>query len=108
MQIDVSAKGLPHGGPSPTTQSGDKSGSFAAVLDGFLKVAYQTPAEKARDAVLEKHHLSEGQYEALPPKERAAIDDEIALAVRRVTERNTNVPTASQPFLATLQKLARI
>lgn len=56
--------------------------SFEDVLAEFTKVAHQTPAERARERVLEKHDLSEEEYHNLPPEKRAAIDEEIARAVR--------------------------
>ena len=71
---------------------------FAKILENFKKAATQTPAEKARDAVLAKHKLSEDDYQKLPPSERKAIDAEITEAVKRVTERKTGVPLGDQPI----------
>ena len=71
---------------------------FAKILENFKKAATQTPAEKARDAVLAKHKLSEADYQKLPPAERKAIDAEIVEAVKKVTERKTGVPLGDQPM----------
>jgi len=70
------------GGPAATAGTN----AFAAILDKLRKIGSETPMERARDAVLAKHKLSEGQYNALPPSDRSAIDKEIADAVRKVAE----------------------
>jgi len=71
---------------------------FAKILENFKKAAAQTPAQKARDAVLAKHKLSEEDYQKLPPAERKAIDQEIVEAVKKVTERKTGVPLDDHPI----------
>lgn len=71
---------------------------FEQILEGFKKAASQTPAEKARERVLEKHKLSEAEYEKLPPEKRKVVDEEIAAAVRKVTERKTGVALPDQPW----------
>ena len=90
------------------TPPSNQAGGFANVLEQFLKVAYQTPAERARAAVLEKHDLDETSYAALPPEKRDAIDKEIAEAVRKVTERDTGVPQDQATFVTTLQQLGQL
>lgn len=60
--------------------------AFAAILDELKKVGAQTPMERARDAVLKKHGLTDDQYNALPATDRSAIDKEIADAARKVAE----------------------
>lgn len=108
MQIAIAS--TPATNPIRTPQAtppSNRAGSFANVLEQFLKVAYQTPAERARAAVLEKHDLDEASYAALPPEKRDAIDKEIADAVRKVTERDTGVPQDSS-FVATLQQLGQL
>lgn len=67
---------------------------FSTVLAEFEKAAIETPAEKARRHVLERHHLSERAYAALPPDEKKAIDAEIAEAVKRQLTRRSNGPAA--------------
>jgi hypothetical protein len=64
--------------------------SFADILAAFEKEAAKTPAERARDEVLKKHHLSEDDYRALPPDKREPIDREIAEAVRRACAKESN------------------
>jgi len=59
---------------------------FDALLAKLKEEACKTPEERARDAVLRKHDLSEDGYRALPKDKRDEIDLEIALAVRRVAE----------------------
>lgn len=71
---------------------------FATILDNFKKAASQTPAERAREAVLKKHDLSEAEYQKLPVEKRAAIDKEVADAVKKVTERKTGVALADRPW----------
>lgn len=60
--------------------------AFDAILEALKKVGKQTPMERAREAVLKKHNLSEDQYSALQANERASIDTEIRDAVRKVAE----------------------
>jgi hypothetical protein len=69
----------------PAAAKGVKT-AFDAILDELKKVGHQTPMERARDAVLKKHDLSEAHYQALSTEQRTAIDKEIAEAVRKVAE----------------------
>jgi len=71
---------------------------FEKILEGFKKAAYQTPAEKAREAVLAKHKLNEDSYQKLPADERKAIDAEIVEAVKKVTERKTGIALSDTPW----------
>ncbi len=71
---------------------------FDAILAAFNKAAHETPEERARDAVLKKHKLSEEDYKKLPPKEREAIDQEVAAAVRKLHERKTGIAFADTPL----------
>lgn len=91
----TSGAGASTGATSQTSGSGDTS--FEAILEAFKKAASETPEEKARDAVLKKHDLSEEDYQKLSPKERDAIDKEIAEAVRKVHERKTGVEISDSP-----------
>jgi len=59
---------------------------FDALLARLKEEACKTPEERARDAVLRKHDLSDEGYRALPRDKRDEIDLEIAMAVRRVAE----------------------
>ncbi|MDB5575894.1 MAG: hypothetical protein JWR80_1070 [Bradyrhizobium sp.] len=81
-------------GSSGTAQTAGASNDFASILADFQKEAAKTPAERAHDAVLKDHHLSEDQYRALPKDQKDSIDREVALAVRRATQQNG---TASSP-----------
>ena len=58
--------------------------AFSKILAGFRKEAAKTPAERARDAVLKQHNLTEDDYKGLPSDRKKAIDAEIAAAVQRV------------------------
>jgi hypothetical protein len=71
---------------------------FATILENFKKAAAQTPAERAREAVLKKHDLSEADYQKLPAAKRDAIDKEVAEAVKKVTERKTGVALSDRPW----------
>ncbi len=82
----------------PAGTNGTSDLNFDAILEAFKKAASQTPEQRARDAVLEKHKLSEEDYQKLPPKEKEAIDKEIAEAVRKVHERKTGVSIADAPL----------
>ncbi|WHU03970.1 hypothetical protein [Sphingomonas sp. NIBR02145] len=88
-------------GAGTTTQAAETNGSsdlnFDAILEAFKKAASETPEQRARDAVLKKHDLSEEDYKKLPPKEKEAIDKEIAEAVRKVHERKTGVAMPDSP-----------
>jgi acyl-CoA reductase-like NAD-dependent aldehyde dehydrogenase len=77
--------------------NGKSPADFEAILEAFKKAASETPEQRARDAVLKKHDLSEEDYKKLPPKERDAIDREIAEAVRKVHERKTGVAIGDAP-----------
>ena len=61
------------------------------------RVAAQHAEQRARDAVLKQHDLSEEDYKKLPPREKEAIDKEIAAAVRKVHERRTGVAIGDAP-----------
>jgi Skp family chaperone for outer membrane proteins len=75
-----------------TATSGAKSSAdFDAILEAFKKAASETPEQRAREAVLKKHKLSEDDYAKLPPEEKKAIDQEITEAVRKVHERKTGI-----------------
>lgn len=95
------------GSTSGTSQTAASNGSsdtsFDAILESFKKAAMETPEERARDAVLKKHNLSEEDYKKLPPKERDAIDKEVAEAVRKVHERKTGVAMGDAP--ASVEKM---
>ncbi|MEP9360512.1 hypothetical protein [Sphingomonas sp. KR3-1] len=81
-----------------TSQANGKSDtSFDAILEAFKKAASETPEQRARDAVLKKHNLSEDDYKKLPPKEKDAIDKEVAEAVRKVHEQKTGVAIGDAP-----------
>ncbi|MCW3837988.1 hypothetical protein ACFQ1E_17885 [Sphingomonas canadensis] len=82
--------------PGSATKAKDSS-TFDAILEAFRKAASQTPEERAREAVLKKHHLSEESYRKLPAGERETIDREIAEAVRLVHERKTGVALQDAP-----------
>jgi hypothetical protein len=81
----------------PAASNGASDTSFDSILEAFKKAASETPEERARDAVLKKHDLSEEDYKKLPPKEKDAIDKEVAEAVRKVHERKTGVAIADSP-----------
>jgi hypothetical protein len=92
----ISGIGTANAPANKASSSGDAS--FDAIFEAFKKAASETPEQRARDAVLKKHKLSEEDYKALPPKEKDAIDREIAEAVRKVHERKTGVPIAGTPW----------
>jgi len=58
--------------------------AFSKILAEFRKEGAKTPAERARDAVLKQHNLTDDDYKALPSDQKKAIDAEIANAVQRV------------------------
>ncbi len=92
--IDTSGTGI----SGPAASNGSSSANFDAILEAFKKAASETPEQRARDAVLKKHDLSEDDYKKLPPKEKEAIDKEIAEAVRKVHERKTGVAIGDSPI----------
>lgn len=93
--VGTARVGAPMGAASQAT--GKSAADFEAILEAFKKAASETPEQRARDAVLKKHDLSEEDYKKLPPKERDAIDKEIAAAVRKVHERKTGVAIGDAP-----------
>jgi hypothetical protein len=81
------------GGASATSQTSGISTSgttgttaFDQILEAFKKEAAKTPAQRARDEVLKKHNLTEDSYRALPPEQKKAIDQEIAIAAQRAMQ----------------------
>ena len=97
MSIAINSAGIAGTRPAagPTAKS---PADFAAILEAFKHAAAQTPAERAREAVLKKHDMTEEDYNALPSAKRDAIDREIADMVRKVTEQKTGVPLVDRPF----------
>lgn len=67
------------------------SPEYAKIIEAFEKEAAKSPEERARESVLKSHHLSELDYQRLSPEERKAIDAEIRVAVRTVTEQRVRV-----------------
>ena len=82
------------GRPSATGDS-----AFDAILDDFRKEITKTPAQRAREAVLAKHDLTEEDYQKLPPEKREQIDKEIVEAVRRVTDKRAQEMPAYEDIL---------
>jgi hypothetical protein len=78
--------------------NGSSTLDFDAILEAFKKAASETPEQRAREAVLKKHDLSEEDYKQLPPEKKEAIDKEIAEAVRKVHERKTGVAMPDSPL----------
>ncbi len=76
------------GTSSMSSGQGVKPGDvdFSAIFEALKKEASKTPEERAREGVLKKHGMSEADYQRLPKDQRAGIDAEITVAVRRVTE----------------------
>lgn len=97
----IDTSGTSTSGAAATNGSSDTS--FDSILEAFKKAASETPEERARDAVLKKHNLSEDEYKNLPPKEKDAIDKEVAEAVRKVHERKTGVAIGDAP--ASVEKM---
>lgn len=96
----TSISGIPGTGSSAASASAQrKSGAaFEQILDAFRKAAFQTPEERAREAVLKKHDMTEEDYAKLPPREREAIDREVVEAVKKIHERKTGVPIGQPDF----------
>lgn len=85
------------GGLNSAAAMGANGKDFDAILEAFKKAASETPEQRAREAVLKKHKLSEEDYKTLPPEKKDAIDKEIAEAVRKVHERKTGVAIGDAP-----------
>ncbi|WP_245312348.1 hypothetical protein [Rhizobium sp. R693] len=54
-----------------------------AVIFEFTDLANQTPAERMRSQILERLGLTEDDLKAMPPKEREAIEKQIADELKR-------------------------
>lgn len=67
---------------STSTRTADAE-SFDDILADFEKAARETPAEKVRREILEKHHLTEKSYAALPLDQKKQIETEITQAVKQ-------------------------
>lgn len=103
----VPATVIPAVHPSTSTQSDPGEGEPATSITGassklqtaladFMKEARKTPAERAHDQILAKHHLSEDGYKALSPDARKLIDQEILTRTRLLMKNSTSAdPSAS-------------
>jgi len=58
-----------------------KTSRESDALDGFLKDATKTPAERAKEQILKQRGLDDEGCRKLAPDQRAQIDREIAEAV---------------------------
>jgi len=72
----------PYRSPFEVKISPGGQSEFDKILEEFKKVASETPASRARDAVLKKHGLTEDSYKTLRGPAREAVDKEIEQAVR--------------------------
>lgn len=54
----------------------------SAVVTALLDYLHKTPEERYFDAILKEKGLTQEQYDALPRKEKAALTEEIMVAVR--------------------------
>ena len=54
----------------------------SAVVTALLDYLHKTPEERYFDAILKDKGLTQEQYDALPPKEKAALREEIMEEVR--------------------------
>lgn len=54
----------------------------SAVVTALLDYLHKTPEERYFDAILKEKGLTQEQYDALPPKEKAALREEIMDEVR--------------------------
>lgn len=59
----------------------DKGGVGASPVGEFMQWADMTPAERLRAQILQSMGLEETSLDALPPEERAAIEDQIRRAI---------------------------
>jgi hypothetical protein len=69
--------------PNAKAADSGSSADFASILADFNKTAGETPYERIRDAVLEKHGMSEQEYSKLNGPEKDAIDKEIQDAIKK-------------------------
>lgn len=78
------------------------------ALAAFEKEAHKTPAERARDQILAKHHLSEDGYAALSPDDKREIDQEIVertkLLMKAKTDAADESPVGNAPGIAPATK----
>jgi hypothetical protein len=68
---------------SAKTADSDQRADFASVLAEFDKAAGETPYERIRDGILEKHGMSEQDYNKLSGPQKDAIDKEIEDAIKK-------------------------
>lgn len=90
--IISSMRNLPYptgyAGPGPAKSAPSE---FDRLLEDFQKAATQTPAERAREAVLKRHRLDEDGYKALPADQKVLIDKEVAEAVKQQQKRSERI-----------------
>jgi len=77
--VEMPANAAPTGPSGGGQDSGSGSlESHGSAVDEFLKFARMSPAEQVRAMYLEEQGMTEDALKALPPEERARIENEIA------------------------------
>lgn len=85
----IKVTGMDRGAPGalvPTKSAGTKDAGSTDLykqLDDYVKM---TPAQRMRQALLEKLGLTEEELDAMPPEERAAVEAKMRELVRQQME----------------------
>jgi hypothetical protein len=84
------------GGASVPPLGGNSSGSSAGLSaeQQFLNYMKETPAQQYEDSWLAAHHLTRQQLNAMPPKQREAIEKEMAADLKRKVEQQAQNGTS--------------
>jgi len=79
--MQVAGIQIPYGVTSQPTKPGQSGGSFNASISGtgedgtqqFMDYMKETPAQRMFTNFLTSHHISQSQFDAMPPKQQQAL-----------------------------------
>lgn len=73
---------------SSASVSAPASSKSSSAIAEFLEYQKMTPEEKLRDAILKKLDMTEEELAALPPEERAKVEEKIKEMMKQEIENN--------------------
>lgn len=73
------------------------------AITQLKKLSTENPIERIKEQVLKSHHMTEAQYDALPPQQRDGITKEIIADVKRQMTGNMSSPIIPKGSAVDLQ-----
>lgn len=77
--------------PPTAADEKERPASTSKASEDFRAWMAKSPAEKMRQAILHRMGLTEEELEALPPEERAKIEEQIAKEIQQEIEREASL-----------------